>query len=145
MFTKKYRHDFSRSYSRLIDVQFNISEKFASIFYTRGMNLSPSNYFRKSFSDMEYELKKKDSLIKRIEFTFLLDPISKTYSFNMIVTVNASFLPECVDEICQEYFDTIEKEMLDHFTDSNGRLITDDEAEECVEGFIKNWHSFTSL
>lgn len=145
MFTKRYRHDFSRSYSRLIDAQFNISEKFASLFYARGMNLSPSNYFRKSFSDMEYELRKKDSLIKRVEFMFLLDPISGTYSFNMIVTVNASFLPECVDEICQEYFDTIEKEMLDHFTNLNGNLITDDEAEECVEGLIKNWYSFTSI
>ena len=145
MFTKRYRHDFSRSYSRLIDVQFNISEKFASLFYTRGMNLSPSNYFRKSFSDMEYELRKKDSLIKRVEFMFLLDLISGNYSFNMIVTVNASFLPECVDEICQEYFNTIEKEMLDHFTDPSGRLITDDEAEECVEGLIKNWYSSTSI
>lgn len=94
---------------------------------------------------MEYELKKKDSLIKRVEFMFLLDIISGTYSFNMIVTVNASFLPECVDEICQEYFDTIEKKMLDHFTGPNGRLITDDEAEEVVEGLIENWYSFTSI
>lgn len=94
---------------------------------------------------MEYEIRKKDSLIKRVEFMFLLDPISGTYSFNMIVTVNASFLPECVDDICQEYFNTIEKELLDHFTDSSGRLITDDEAEEGVEGLIKNWYSFTSI
>lgn len=145
MFTKRYRHDFSRSYSRLIDVQFNISEKFASIFYTRGMNLSPSNYFKKSFSNMEYELRKKDSLIKKVEFMFLFDSVSGIYSFNMIVTVNASFLPECVDKICKEYFDTIEKEMLDHFTGPRGRLITDDEAELVVDGLIKNWYSFTSI
>ena len=145
MFTKRYRHDFSRSYSHLIDVQFNISEKFAGLFHTRGMNLSPSNYFRKSFSDMEYELRKKDSLIKKVEFMFLLDVVSGTYSFNMIVSVNASFLPECIDEICQEYFDKIEKEMLDHFTNLSGRLITDDEAEEAVEGLIENWYSFTSI
>ena len=94
---------------------------------------------------MEYELRKKDSLIKRVDFMFLLDPISGTYSFNMIVTVNASFLPECVDEICQEYFDTIEKELLDNFTGPDGRLITDDEAEEGVKGLIENWHSFTSI
>lgn len=94
---------------------------------------------------MEYELKKKDSLIKRVEFMFLLDVVSGTYSFSMVVTVNASFLPECVDEICQEYFDTIEKEMLDHFTNLSGRLITDDEAEGVVEDLIKNWYSFTSI
>ena len=94
---------------------------------------------------MEYELKKKDSLIKKVEFMFLLDLISGTYSFNMIVTVNASLLPECVNEICQEYFDMIEKEMLDNFTGPDGRLITDDEAEEVVESLIENWYSFTSI
>lgn len=94
---------------------------------------------------MEYELRKKDSLIKRVEFMFLLDLISGTHSFNMFVTVNASFLPECVDEIRQEYFNTIEKEMLDHFTDPSGRLITDDEAEEGVECLIKNWYSSTPI
>ncbi len=94
---------------------------------------------------MEYELRKKDSLIKKVEFMFLLDVVSGTYSFNMIVSVNASFLPECIDEICQEYFDKIEKEMLDHFTNLSGRLITDVEAEEVVEDLIKNWYSFTSI
>lgn len=94
---------------------------------------------------MEYELREKDSLIKRVEFMFLLDLISGTYSFNMIVTVNASFLPECVGDICQEYFDMVEKELLDNFTDPSGRLITGDEAEEIVSGLIKNWYPFTSI
>lgn len=138
MFTQRYKHKFTIVQSQLIDAWNSISDKMIEIFGNLGPR-RPNEYFKKSFDAMEYELKKQDNLISRVQFMFLYDPISMCTSFAMLVTVNASFIPECVDDICQKYFDKIEDEMTDHFRLPNGHIASDDDINAVIKNMIENY------
>lgn len=138
MYTKRYKHVFNMTQSQLIDAWESISDEMIKIFGNLGPR-RPNEYFKKSFSDMEYELKKQDNLISGVQFMFLHDLRFMCTSFAMIVTVNASFMPECVDEICQKYFDKIEDEMMDHFRLPSGRIASDDDINTIIGYIIENY------
>lgn len=141
MYTKRYKHVFNMTQSQLIDGWESISDEMIKIFGTIGPR-RPHEYFRKNFDEMRHELKQKDTLISDVQFVFAHDLIQMRIEFLMTVTVNASFMPETVDDICQKYFDKIEEEMMDHFRMPDGHLATDDEITKVINSLIKNYGAF---
>lgn len=138
MFTKKYKYEFSSEYSELIVVILNQSPKLREIFhdFPAGVNW----FLRKPIHDTNEELKKKDDLISNIHIEFSYNPIEMILSFNMIVTVNASFMPDEVDSVCQEYFDDLVEFINKRFEVKDRIMMTDEQAYELAmsikKGFI---------
>lgn len=140
MIKKDYEYEFSMAISKLIETQFTVPDRMFEIFalcFAR----KPSEFFKKSFSEMENDLKQKDNLIHQVEFCLLKSSKTITDTFRMRVTVNASFMPECVDEVCTDYFENIVKpELLRNFSfRCDGTLISDEQAEDIRQGLIRDY------
>ena len=140
MVKKDYEYEFSMAISKLIETQFTVPDRMFEIFVL-GFARKPSEFFKKSFSEMEKDLKQKDNLIQSVEFCLLRSIETLTDIFRMRVTVNASFMPECVDEICIDYFENIVKpELLKNFSVRyDGTLISDEQAEDIRQGLIRDY------
>lgn len=104
MYTKPYTHEFTARQSQSIGSWRFYNDELIALFGHTNRNM----FFSKSYNDMRRELMKKDILIDDVQFCFS-DSITTT--FLMAVRVNASFMPECVDNICQDFFDEIIKEI----------------------------------
>lgn len=128
MFTKKYKYELSRGYGELIEAILNRSPKLNEIFYDFPAGFGW--FLRKPLYQTCEELKKKDSLISNVYITFSYNLIEMILSFNMIVTVNASFMPDEVDNICQEYFDDLIEFINKRFEVKDGIMMTDEQAYE---------------
>lgn len=128
MFTKEYKYEFSREYSELIDAILNRPSELNEIFYDfpAGFNW----FLRKPIYQTCEELKKKDSLISNTHIMFSYNLVDMIISFNMIVTVNASFMPDEVDNVCQEYFDDLMEFINKRFEVKDGIMMTDEQAYE---------------
>lgn len=128
MFLKQYKHEFSRGYSELIDVILDTATELNNIFYDYPAGVQW--FLRKPCAEVCEELQDKDILISSVSIIFLYNPITGTYSFVMKVNVNASFMPEEVDSVCQEYFDNLVKFINKRFEVKDGIMITDETAHE---------------
>ena len=140
MIQKNYEYEFSIALSRLIETQFSVPEGMFDVFHIFFAR-RPSQFFKKSFAEMEQDLKQKDILIRSVEFCLLRSPRTFTDTFRMRVTVNASFMPECVDDICNDYFEnTVKPELLRNFSvRTDGTLITDEQAEKIRKDLVINY------
>ena len=140
MIQKDYEYEFSIALSRLIETQFSVPEGMFDVFHIFFAR-RPSQFFKKSFAEMEYDLKQKDILIHSVEFCLLYSLKTSTNTFRMRVTVNASFMPECVDDICNDYFEnTVKPELLRNFSVRiDGTLITDEQAEKIRKNLVINY------
>ena len=140
MVKKDYEYEFSMAISKLIETQFTVPDRMFEIFVL-GFARKPSEFFKKSFSEMENDLKQKDNLIHSVEFCLLRSGKTLTDIFRMRVTVNDSFMPECVDEICTDYFEnTVKPELLKNFSVRyDGTLISDEQAEDIRQGLIRDY------
>lgn len=140
MVKKDYEYEFSVAISKLIETQFTVPDRMFEIFVL-GFARKPSEFFKKSFSKMEKDLKQKDNLIHQVEFCLLKSIKTLTDTFRMRVTVNASFMPECVDEVRSDYFEnTVKPELLKNFSVRyDGTLISDEQAEDIRQGLIRDY------
>lgn len=135
MFTKKYKYEFSNEYSELIEAILNRSPELNEIFYDFPAGVDW--FLRKPTYQTCEELKKKDSLISNVHIMFSYNVVDMILSFNMIVTVNASFMPDEVDSICQEYFDDLMKFINKRFEVKDGIMMTDEQAYELATSIKK--------
>jgi hypothetical protein len=140
MIKKDYEYEFSMAISKLIETQFGVPDRMFEIFVL-GFARKPSEFFKKSFSEMEKDLKQKYNLIQSVEFCLLRSNETLTDIFRMRVTVNASFMPECVDEVCTDYFEnTVKKELLKNFSVRyDGAIISDEQAEDIRQVLIRDY------
>lgn len=128
MFLKQYKHEFSIEYSELIDVILDTPTELNDIFYDYPAGVQW--FFRKPLAEVCKDLQDKDILISSVSLKFLYNAITGTHSFVMQVNVNASFMPEEVDAVCQDYFDNLMFFINKRFEDPNGIMMDNETAHE---------------
>lgn len=128
MFTKQYKHEFSREYSELVEAILNTPTELNNIFYDYPAGLQW--FFRKPRAEVCKELEDKDILISDVSLIFLYSVLTGTYSFVMLVNVNACFMPEEVDDVCKDYFDNLMSFINKRFEITDGIMMDDEKAHE---------------
>lgn len=113
MFKKRYEHKFSREFSYLIDRMFMIPEKVHEIFMI-GLK-TPQDMWGTNSIRSTLHLKELDNLIQDVTLHFTTDLKEGCISFCMIVNVNASFMPDTTDALCQEYFNGVLTRIQSYF------------------------------
>ena len=136
MFTKDYRREFSREWSLMISRQLDIPEEMHKIFVL-GPRV-PHDVWGASNIQAYNELHGQDILVQNVEMTFQTDCRTMTIWFSMNVTVNAGFMPESTDDLCQEYFEKRWKHIRDQFGN-----VSDAMALEIAHGIERNYLGMT--
>jgi len=132
MFVKEYRRAFSREWSIMIYRQQDIPMKAHEIFVLGPK--TPHEIWGTTSEDARIDLHKQDILVTDVEMKFLIDVMHSRIDYCIKVTVNASFMPESTDEICQKYFE----DRWNHIRKVFGN-VTDDEALEIAHHIEKEY------
>lgn len=132
MFVKEYRRSFSREWSIMIYRQQDIPMKAHEVFVLGPKN--PHEMWGATSEDARRDLYEQDNLVHDVEMQFLIDIIHSRIEYCIKVTVNASFMPESTDEICQKYFE----DRWNHIRKVFGN-VNDDEALEIAHAIEKNY------
>lgn len=132
MFVKEYRRAFSREWSIMIYRQQDIPMKAHEIFVLGPK--TPHEMWGATSEDARRDLREQDNLVHDVEMQFLIDIIHSRIEYCIKVTVNASFMPESTDEICQKYFE----DRWNHIRKIFGN-VNDDEALEIAHAIEKNY------
>lgn len=132
MFVKEYRRAFSREWSIMIYRQQDIPMKAHEIFVLGPK--TPHDMWGATSDDARRELREQDNLVHDVEMQFLIDIMQSRIEYCIKVTVNASFMPESTDEICQKYFE----DRWNHIRKIFGN-VNDDEALEIAHAIEKNY------
>lgn len=130
MFEQEYRERFSFGYSQLIDAWFDLPPILDKIF--AGIHKTPQVLMGKTNQQIEDELNRMDNLIVHAQPCFKYD-CNGFFSFTLNVQVNASFMPDEVDKVCEDYFDMLFNNILKHFVDFNGEPLSDSDAEDIAD------------
>lgn len=132
MFVKEYRRAFSREWSIMIYRQQDIPMKAHEIFVLGPK--TPHEIWGATDEDALRDLREKDVLVTNVDMKFLIDVMHSRIDYCIRVTVNASFMPESTDEICQKYFE----DRWNHIRKVFGN-VTDDEALEIAHHIEKEY------
>ena len=132
MFVKEYRRAFSREWSIMIYRQQDIPMKAREIFVLGPK--TPHEIWGATDEDALRDLREKDVLVTNVDMKFLIDVMHSRIDYCIRVTVNASFMPESTDEICQKYFE----DRWNHIRKVFGN-VTDDEALEIAHHIEKEY------
>ena len=132
MFVKEYRRAFSREWSIMIYRQQDIPMKAHEIFVLGPK--TPHEIWGATDEDALRDLREQDNLVHDVEMQFLIDIMQSRIEYCIKVTVNASFMPESTDEICQKYFE----DRWNHIRKIFGN-VNDDEALEIAHAIEKNY------
>ena len=132
MFVKEYKRAFSREWSIMIDRQLDIPRKAHEIFVLGPKN--PPEIWGATSEDARRDLHEQDILVTDAEMKFLMDLRLSRIEYCIRVTVNASFMPESTDEICQKYFEDRWNHIRKVFDN-----VTDDEALEIAHHIEKEY------
>ena len=130
MCEKEYRERFSYGYSKLIDAWFDLPPILDKIFM--GIHKTPQVLMGKTNQQIKDELNKKDNLIVQAQPCFKYD-YNGYFSFTLNIQVNASFMPDEVDKVCEDYFDMLFNNILKHFVDCNDEPLSDADAEDIAD------------
>lgn len=132
MFVKEYRRSFSREWSIMIYRQQDIPKKAHEIFVLGPK--TPHEIWGATSEDARRDLHEQDILVTDAEMQFRIDMMHSRIDYCITVTVNASFMPESTDEICQKYFE----DRWNHIRKIFGN-VTDDEALEIAHAIEKEY------
>lgn len=132
MFVKEYRRAFSREWSIMIYRQQDIPMTAHEIFVLGPK--TPHEIWGSTNEDARRDLHEQDNLVSDVEMKFLIDLRLSCIEYCIRVTVNASFMPESTDEICQKYFE----DRWNHIRKVFGN-VTDDEALEIAHHIEKEY------
>lgn len=132
MFVKEYRRAFSREWSIMIYRHQDIPMKAHEIFVLGPK--TPHEIWGSTNEDARRDLHEQDNLVSDVEMKFLIDLRLSRIEYCIKVTVNASFMPESTDEICQKYFE----DRWNHIRKVFGN-VTDDEALEIAHHIEKEY------
>ena len=132
MFVKEYRRAFSREWSIMIYRQQDIPMKAHEIFVLGPK--TPHEIWGATDEDALRDLREKDVLVTNVDMKFLIDVMLSRIDYCIRVTVNASFMPESTDEICQKYFE----DRWNHIRKVFGN-VTDDQALEIAHHIEKEY------
>ena len=95
---------------------------------------TPHEIWGTTSEDARRDLQEQDILVSNVDMQFLIDVMHSRIEYCIKVTVNASFMPESTDEICQKYFE----DRWDHIRKVFGN-VTDDEALEIAHAIEKEY------
>lgn len=132
MFVKEYKRAFSREWSIMIDRQMDIPKKAHEVFVLGPK--TPPEIWGATSEDALRDLNEQDILVTDVDMKFLIDMMHSCINYCIRVTVNASFMPESTDEICQKYFEDRWNHIRKVFDN-----VTDDQALEIAHAIEKNY------
>jgi len=141
MFVKEYRRAFSHEWSIMIDRQLDIPKKAHEVFVLGPKN--PPEIWGATSEDARRDLHEQDILVTDAEMKFLMDLRLSRIEYCIRVTVNASFMPESTDEICQKYFEdrwNHIRKVFDNVTDDQALEIAHHIEKEYLGMHGDSWH-----